>query len=421
MKKRNSVLFNQAQKLYIAWASFVSNDLTSYAAAGAYGFLLSALPVLLLVMGVLIRVLNTSTSAVQEFVYSIGFISSAIDIERIINSVASAKSLGILEIIVGVSVFWMARRFFVSMQQGLHAIYRKRRQKKPIKENLLVIAGEAIFIIIIALFVIVSTAGNALAKTLIPEFFLTPLMASLMQRLFRFAPYTVIIIFLWIVYWIAPGKHREAPLHSCIASVACTVIFMLIQLIFSSFINMSRYNLIYGILSNVIVLVLEVYIFFILFLFFAQFQYVSLFFDSHLLTRLYLLPPYNAANLLSQCERTLFLHPVRLYRRYAYSLEKGSVIFEIGERSSDVYYIWSGAVKLVTAHHISELDRGCMFGEFACLIGGVRTATAICMSRCILLRIPDSLFRETIEISPEMSRRTLQMVAEYVKKSTSEW
>lgn len=415
------MLFNQAQKLYIAWTSFMSNDLTSYAAAGAYGFLLSALPVLLLAMGVLIRILNTSTSSVQEFVSSMGFISSAIDIERIINSVSSAESLGILEIIVGVSVFWMARRFFVSMQQGLHAIYRKRRQKKPIKENLLVIAGEAIFIIIIALFVIVSTAGNALAKTLIPEFFLTPLMASLMQRLFRFAPYTVIIVFLCIVYWIAPGKHREAPLHSLIASIACTITFMLVQLIFSNFINMSRYNLIYGILSNVIVLVLEVYIFFILFLFFAQFEYVSLFFDSHLLVRLYLLPPYNAANILSQCERSLFLHPVGLYRKYAHSLEAGSVIFEIGERSSDVYYIWSGSVRLITAHHISELDRGCMFGEFSCLIGGVRTATAVCLSRCILLRIPDSLFRETIEISPEMSQRTLQMVAEYVKKSTNEW
>lgn len=179
---------------------------------------------------------------------------------------------------------------------------------------------------------------------------------------------------------------------------------------------MARYNLVYGILSNIIVLLLEVYMFFFLFLFFTQFLYVSQFFDSFLLARIYLLPAYNDPNPIKQIERSMFIEPRNLYERFALHKKPGEIIFNIGEESNEVYYIWEGNIGLVMPNQVIELQRGNTFGEFACLTGGQRTATAIALGNVTILRIPGTLFLEAMDTDGEMSRRSLQMIADYVRK-----
>ncbi len=418
MREKKDRLKGLAQRLYITWDAFMANDLFTYSSAGAYSFLLSALPVLLMVLVILLRLFNTSPEVIRNLLASNALFSESLDISSFLDSVMSIRSVGLFEVVVGVSIFWMARRFFASIQQGMKIIYRKRGKGKPIKENLVVLAGEAILIILIVIATIFLIAGNAFFGSTLSENLLPPVLFALVKNLFRFAPFIIILIFLFLVYYYSP-RTRPGALQSFFASAACTVTFAVVQLLFSSIVNMSRYNLVYGILSNVIVLLLEVYLFFFLFLFYAQFLYVIQFFESFLLARIYLLPRYDDPDPMRQLERMLFVKPALFFREYAVRLQAGETIFTLGEDSTELYYVWQGFVALNLPNQVIEAGCGRIFGEFSGMIGASRTATAVAVTDAVLLRIPGRIFQETIEVDGGLSRRTLQMIADYVRKQNA--
>jgi len=418
MKEKNDRLKGLAQRLYITWDTFMANDLFTYASAGAYSFLLSALPVLLMVLGILLRLLDTSPEVIRDLLGSSKLFTESLDISSFLDSVMSIKSVGIFEAIIGISIFWMARRFFASIQHGMKIIYRKRGKGKPIKENLVVLAGEAILIILIVAATIFLIAGNAFFNSELSENLFSPFFFSLLKNIFRYAPFAIILVFLFLVYLYSP-RTRPGVKQSLGAAVACSVSFAIVQLVFTSIVNMSRYNLVYGILSNVIVLLLEVYLFFFLFLFYAQFLYVIQFFDSFLLSRIYLLPGYDDPNPLRQLERMLFVKPTLFYREYAIRKKAGETIFAIGEDSTELYYVWQGFVALNLPNQVIETGCGRIFGEFSLMIGASRTATAVAVTDVVLLKIPGRIFQETVEVDGGMSRRTLLMIADYVRKKNA--
>lgn len=415
-REKHHILLGFAQRLYITWDTFIANDLFTYAAAGAYSFLLSAFPVVLMVLVVLLRFLNASPEMVDDLALSLNVLVSSINLTQILESVMEVKRIGFLEILLGFSIFWMARRFFASIQQSMRVIYRKRGKGKPIKENLLVLAGEIVLVVLIVAGVVAVAAARALIGTALSENLLSPLALDIARNILQFAPIGIIFAFLFLVYYFTP-RVRPPALHCALAAAACTAAIILVLILFGSLVNMTRYNIVYGILANVIVLLVEVYLFFVLFLFFAQFQFVLQFYESFLLARLYLLPPYHAADLGAQFERVLFINPSLFYRRYGLARKEGEVIFAQGEDSSELYYVWSGTVDLVRENRVSEVSRGGMFGEFSILLGVGRTATAVAATDCVVLRIPSELFRETIEVDGKVSHRTLLAVSDYVRKN----
>lgn len=414
-RKRNHFLVS-LQRLYITWESFLGNDLFTFASAGAYSFILSALPIVLMVLLILVRVLHTSPEAIQALISENGFDTGSIAISKYIEPITAFRTVGILEIIIGITVFWMARRFFASIQRGMRMIYRKQGRKKPIKENLIVIAGEVVLVILVVLLSIFLIAGNAFFKTVLSENLMTPVLFRLFRNLFRFVPFVMIFLFLFLVYFVTPSS-RPRKTHSMQASAACTISFLVVQLAFSTFVNLSRYNLVYGILGNIIVIMLEVYLFFFLFLFFAQFQYVVQFFETFLLAQLYLLPPYDDPKILRQLERIMFIRPPVFYLRYAVTKKKGEIIYSMDDASTELYYVWNGTVRIMMPNQVADVSRGGVFGELSSIIGGNRTATAVALSDATLLKIPARLFRATIQIDGAMSRRALRMITDYIRKT----
>lgn len=417
MRKKKPWLIGFIQRVYITWGAFVSNDLFTYASAGAYSFLLSALPILLMVLVIVVRFLHTSPELVKSLVEANNLIAGSIDLTPFFRSVMSIKSIGVFEIILGISIFWMARRFFASIQQSMIVIYRKRGKMKPIKENLVVIAGEVLLLVAISATVAFFIAGNSLLHTAFSRAILPPFVFTLFRNLFRFAPLAILFAFLFLVYWITPRTKPNA-LVSFFSALACTLSFALLQILFGSFIDMTKYNLAYGILSNVIVILLDVYFFFFLFLFFAQYQYVVQFFESFLLARLYLLPAYDDPSPFMQVERILFSEPPHFSTRYQINKAAGEVIFSIGEDTTELYYVCRGIVRITMPAQIVEVGPGSIFGEFSSFIGGNRTGTARAETECVLLKMPDQLFQETIEVDGAMSRRTLRMIADYVRRNS---
>lgn len=417
MRKKKHWLIGFIQRVYITWGSFVSNDLFTYASAGAYSFLLSALPILLMVLVIVVRLLHTSPELVKSLVEANNLIAGSIDLAPFFRSVMAIKSIGVFEIILGISIFWMARRFFASIQQSMIVIYRKRGKMKPIRENLVVIAGEVLLLILISATVTFFVAGNTFFHAAFSRKILPPFVFSLIRNVFRYAPIAILFSFLFLVYWITPRTKPRARV-SFFSALSCTLSFAILQTIFAGLVDMTKYNLAYGILSNVIVILLDVYFFFFLFLFFAQYQYVVQFFESYLLARLYLLPAYDDPSPFMQIERILFSEPPYFSKKYQIGKRAGDIVFAIGEDTTELYYVCRGIIRITMPAQIVELGPGSIFGEFSSFVGGSRTGTARAETDCVLLKMPDRLFQETIEVDGAMSRRTLRMISDYVRKNS---
>ncbi len=414
MREKKQWLTGLVQKLYITWSAFTANDLTTHATAGAYSFLLSALPMVLMVLAILIRVIHASPDIILSFMSENEIFSRTLDPNTFLESIMSVRSVGLVEIVLGLSIFWMARRFFAEIQKGMTIIYRNSGKGKAIKENLIVIAAEVLLIFLIVVLATLMMSGTAIFDSFVKDSLIDLHVIRALRAIFRFAPITVVFVFLFLVYLVSPRTKPPAS-QSLWAALACTLSFTVVRIVFTAFVNMTKYNLVYGILSNVIVLLLEVYLFFFLFLFFAQFQYVSQFFESFLLVKLYLLPKRDDPNPIARFERALFCEPPFYRAKYEYLAKQGDVLFRIGESSTDLYYIWEGFIRLDMPSQVIELGKGGMFGEFSSIIGGNRTATASATTDCVLLKIPASIFQTMIEVDGEMSKRTLQMIADYMR------
>ena len=154
-------------------------------------------------------------------------------------------------------------------------------------------------------------------------------------------------ILVTITYKLASGS-KPAWKHCILSATECTLCFWVVTIFFKLFLNITRYNLIYGLLSNLVISLLEIYIFFILFFLFAQQIFTHQFFNELLLSELYLLPSEEFNDFKSKIKRALFIRPDKLIsnENMHISLKKDDNIYSKDEVSDGVYYVANGKIKL---------------------------------------------------------------------------
>lgn len=408
-------LSDTAQRFYITAKSFFDNDLPSYACSGAFNFLLSSVPLALVVISICLRIWHNSGEEILRFLNEYELLSDSFDwTESINNSTILTKPSGLLEIFAVFSVLWLSRKFFMSIQGAIKRIYRKKNQRKPIKQNLFIIASEIILVLSIIFVILIITAARTFLDMELSLKVISPFVLEILDKIFRFVPFAILVVFLFFVYKLTPLPHPKTIL-SVVCALMCSLTFTAFGFVFSLIIDTERYNLIYGLLGNLILLLIEVYFFFISFLFFAQFQYISQFYDDFIFAQIYLLSKKDKTTSSGKFEAKLFKYPVRL-ARYETRFSAGETIFSSGDKSYDVYYICSGEVRIENTKMEKVLKSGEIFGDFAFLTGTHRIYTARTEKDCILLKIPPELFQETIYVTGSVARRTLQVIAENISE-----
>lgn len=415
MGRKNTIILSSIQKFFLTGILFAQNDLATYASAGSYGFFLSIVPIIMMILAVLLRFLHTSPDILLQLVNLDAIFKDPADAEHVINSILSVKKVGIFEIIIGFSIFWMARRFFSSIMQGIKTIFRGKVNSRPIKQNLLVIAAEVLLVIVAVLFILILVAANSFVGTSLAEKFIPKVMYNIILLLLKFVPVGIMFIFIFLTYVFAPGTHP--PKKLCIlAAVGCTASFSIVYFFLKLFINWSKYNIIYGVFSNLVVVLLEVFIFFILFLFFAQFIYVLQFFDILLLTQLYMLPPRDDLDVLAAIKRSLFINPYKFIKGNEKVYAKGDIIFNEKDESDDIYYIRNGYVSISSTNRLDYFERGECFGELSYILNIPRTGTAVAQSDSHIIKIDSAFFSEVLAQSPETNSRAVETVSNYVRQ-----
>ena len=186
--------------------------------------------------------------------------------------------------------------------------------------------------------------------------------------------------------------------------------------------NYTRYNVIFGSLETVVILVIWVFYMALILLFCAELISSYQRRDLILLEKALLKPGKNRKKI-----------DERLFKKFGRVYPKDAFIFKEGDPGREMYYILTGHVRLEkragqVKKELAELKTGAYFGEMAALIDAPRTASAIANDNCHLAVIDGDTFRHLIRESGEVSLFMLKEFSRRIKNTnavleelTQEW
>lgn len=407
MKKNRSTKF--AQTIYLTFANYTRNSLYESAASCSFGFLFSIIPVILLIFSLLSGLMGKYPALKDYVLIFANQIQDIYDITPIISSNTKFQVLSVVDIILGLWLIWMARRFFLSVAQAMHRVFRSVAKPLPLFAQVMAFLGElilisAVILIILSSFLIKELFEMEASFISFPAFF-SKLISKSTSLFSSSILYIVIFLFGTVVFRFESRVKPKLGL-CCFCSALCTGAFFAVSIFFNQFMDYSRYNLVYGTLSTIIILMLKVYAFFILFLFFAQYIYVSTCLSTLLFGELYFLPKNEKPGLVSSMRRLLFINPSALQTpENTVHLNPGENLFLEGDKSKFVYYIVNGTIIKTDFTDAGEKDsvivrKGSFIGEKNCLLHKPRTYTATAKSNCELIKISAEEYLDFLQDNP---------------------
>ena len=244
------------QSLYLTGNFFIANDLLSYASSCAFGFFLSMTPVIILCMIVLVRILHASPETVTALLSLTGDFFEPWDMEKTIAALTNVKTISFFEVLVAVALVILARRFVACIMAGLTKIFGTEQKKRPVMTQILILAVEALAVVFLSsvsfTFISLSTMSSL---PFLPD--ASVYLKEWLLKLFDYLPY--LLVFTMTAFSFRTGSRTKPSLLSCLsAAFFSTVSFWVFIKIAESVVNLNAYNVIYGVLGNIIVLLLAV-------------------------------------------------------------------------------------------------------------------------------------------------------------------
>jgi len=418
-KNTKSGLIHLSQIVYLTARGFFKNNLGMCASACTLGFIFSFIPLIMLILTTFIGILHASPAVLEGFSALVANITPVFDINGYINGLKHGFVINWVNFLLAVFVIWMARKMFLSIIQSLSKIFNTVAPARPVINQLLTFAGEVFIVVIVAASFFAAFLTRQIFKLPVFERIssLSPILFShLSNFLVNLVLYIIIFSMTVAAYKIGSGTKPKTRL--CIVSaLLCTVTFYIAITIISVFMNRANYNTIYGVLGNIIILLFEVYIFFNLFMVFAQMIFTVQFFHSNLLSELYLLPEKNPKNLDDILRRAIFITPSALMTQKNMEIfNPGQEIFKNGETVDSVYYLVSGTIQEERNDSVKTRSAGSFFGDLDFMIDANHRSAATAISECKVIKIPGDDFSELLDKNPKAAVKAMSKLSRYTAK-----
>ncbi|MCR4733572.1 MAG: YihY/virulence factor BrkB family protein [Treponema sp.] len=407
------------QFLYLTISNFTKNALWESAAACAFGFIFSFIPITLIIFAVLIGIVrafpniyNFVISFTQEF-------ETLVNIQPMLDRMMETKSINSFNIFLGFWVVWMARKLFNSIIGSMNKVFRSVSKRQSWFNQILTFLSEFAMTLIIAIVILAAFAFSRIIELPIFQNILqkTPfLLKQSSQNLGILVLYFVLFISTTIAYRIIPGT--KPLIRRCIFYAALsTISFFVLSFFINLFMNVTNYNTVYGTISSFVVLMMKVYFFFIIFLFCAQMIYVSQFLDTLLRSEIYLLPPSGTKGMGAYLRRFLFINPSEIQtKENTVYLDIGQTLYTANQKVNYVYYIKKGAVSESSNKSLSLQSQGSFLGDVQCLLNENYGKTATAIAECELISFSADEFVQIIHKSHHATRKALSKISEYTNE-----
>ena len=415
------------QRLYISIQFIGKNSLANHAAACAYGFLLSIMPLLLIIFFLLFRAFNTSPLSVISMLESIPFLETVINEQWLTDDFFAITIPGVSGVIFILSIFWAGRLLAVSLQRGLRTIFTGKKKHNPVTNNLITIAIEILALVFSLIIIFCSqtalylfTTFDFFSKTLLPEFVTSKLGSAVFTSgIFGLVSYCA--------YRFVPANppRRISALWGsvlCIFSYECTAAVLGILL------RQSRYNFLYGALGNLIVLLINVYFLFLFFFIGSQFAFVTDTFDAlHFIwTRKARIKPVANSRIalfsrLSNAFNNLFFPIEGNLQKYYRFHKQGEIIFIQEDKENEIYYLLGGEVEVLILssgnmyRHAATLGAGSFFGEMSYMLSEDRSATIRAKTDISALALPPLIFDDILRFDNSLDRTIIEHLSRRIK------
>ena len=256
------------QITYLTTVYYFDNQLASDASACTFGFIFSFIPILMLTLTGCAGILKISPTLVDSIVNWSKQFNLFFDVEEYIDKISSIKSISGINIVLAFFMIWMARKLFASIMSGIYSIFRTKAKARPVLDQVFAFAGEVLLVIICGIVFLATFLSRQILTLPVFDIFRSSapiLFGKLSNNLVQGAFYLILFLFTFVCFRVT--THTKPKLSLCLLnSGLCVVVFYVIVTIISKTINRSNYSSIYGVLSNLMILLFEVWFFFIIFM-----------------------------------------------------------------------------------------------------------------------------------------------------------
>ena len=416
-----------AQRLFITINLYDENGLANHAAAGAYGFLLSVAPMLLLIAFFILTAFKSVPNAITSVFSNLPFLDVIIDEQWLTGNFLTVTSPGVSGIISVLSIFWAGRILAVSMQRGLKIIFTGIKTRNIVKDTLVTFIVE----IAVLFFVLIIVFGSQPALFFYRVFNFLPklpvkyfLMSNIGRQIFP-------VLTLWLISFFAylfMPANSPRKYSALLGAFFCVLGYECINFMLGIILTQVKYNLLYGALGNLIFMLVNVYFFFVFFFMGAQFAFVVNSFDVLLFIRLrqsrdkvmekLLLAKTGKVGFINR----FFFSVEGKLKKYFRTYKEGEIIFSQGDTAKDIFYLLDGKVELHFAHSnnsgISCIYNECsFFGETGYLLSENRSATAKAKTGVSVLALPPGMFDEILKYDSSLDRTLIENMSRRLKNN----
>ena len=394
-----------------ALKNFGANGDANQAAAIALYAILSAIPLFVLTIIVTGYIFSSHPLIQTDIITSIKGFNPYFS-EKLMEQLGQVEKkrhlLGGLGII---GLIWFSAQIFNAMEAALNVTFRSQKKRNYIVSRLLAIAMIPMGWLVGGASVAISYLFALIAKQhleLPGWIYISTMTGGLLLYLL---PYVITAIFFGILYQVIP----TARIKPAVALVGGAIFALLMEIAKQFFAwyasNYTRYDVIFGSLEAVVILVIWVFYVALIFLFCAEIMSSFQRRDILLLERA-ILKPHKSGLKVEE----------RLFKKFGRTYEKGSIIFDEGDKGHEMYYVISGHVCLekVDCHIkkvLAEMRPGQYFGEMAALIDISRSATARAVEDSHLAVIDGNTFSNMVRESQDISMYMLKEFSRRLKAS----
>jgi membrane protein len=410
------ILANARDVFVNAVDSFMRNGDANQAAAIAFYAVLSAIPLLILTVIVISLFFGSHQGAHGELTRIIKDFHPYISEKFLMETGVIEEKLRVLGWIGLVSLVWFSSLIFNSIETAFSLIFRSSDCRSYLRSKLLGIS--------------MIPLGWAVGMTSVLLTYFTRLirdnpyiavggwMADMLVHGFMFTyviPYVVLVIFATIVYKIIPTE-KISFWNALAASALFSALMEIAKHIFTWYLaNYSRYDVIYGPLETMVIIVIWVFYVSWILLFCAELV------SSYRNRTLLLLEKAITGMANGDSDSRL---NARLFRKFGRFYAKGEYVCTEGEEGREMFYILSGRVQVEkkagkTNKLITEMGPGNYFGEMAALIQSPRTASVRTLTDCDIAVIDAGTFRELIKQYGNIAVLVLKEMSMRVKNATT--
>jgi len=408
------------QKIILSINLFLKNELLNHAGAAAFFFLLSVTPIFLLLLLSFDHYLISYPYVSDNFFVFLKNVNENLDKDLLIKfGLLNVKTtaIGVFGLL---NLLWAGRWILTSIHRGLRIAFPAETISTPMVMKILSFFILSILLLISVLVTFVSIGFNFFQFFIPDNLIGQTFFQFLLPAIRRFLPFLIAFLVIFLTYRFVPVK-KPTTVSSLIGAVWCALAIILLQMLFSRFFSITQFNVIYGVLGSLILMVLWVHFCFVLFFFFAEYVFVSDKIDVLVLERMYFFRLRQDIKG-KKVEKFLFRHPKRIFEKYARRYKPGEILFREGDRGTDIYFIYSGSIGISRAidgveHKLATLKEGEVFGEMAYLLNESRTATAIAETESVLIVIIPDIFEELLQADNIFSRNVIQLLTNRLRKT----